>query len=480
MEATRETVNLKELAYMRRRAVEGRSTRSTSSRVVTSRAHHRQASYQLQNDNKSLDFVYYSDSEDEAVDAEPQAEESSYAISCNFVDCLANRERGCDRKFQTMRLASEYGTRHMLSNAMLKEYPVTQSNVNKVTGLDGFSKVFCSQWLSHKQVIFGTKCNKLMVVDVNTRHMDQIPSLQSSENSVPPDSECGIHSIEINPSRTLLATGARNSNDVAVYRLPTLDPICVGENAHNDWIFDQTWLDDQFLVSGSRDGSLALWRVTEEMVEQVTSADIPTYQYIKPLQQKKCKQADRVRSLCYNHRAQEIVVVSLNGYIHCWNALRMKQVMSKRLPHTLENVCLSTDEECQMYAVGSKAHTDLLDSRTLQSVRKIPSRNSGCGIRSVSFKGNILTIGTGIGLMLFWDLRACKFLESTMNSNRAVTLKASRGWVQRDDTFMDAFQNQKYFPAIYTHCYDTSGTRLFAAGGPLQCGLKGNYIGLWQ
>ena len=64
--------------------------------------------------------------------------------------------------------------------------------------------------------------------------------------------------------------------------------------------------------------------------------------------------------------------------------------------------------------------------------------------------------------MLFWDLRACKFLESTMNSNRAVTLKveligfgskffdfkmllqASRGWVQRDDTFMDAFQNQKY------------------------------------
>ena len=62
-----------------------------------------------------------------------------------------------------------------------------------------------------------------------------------------------------------------------------------------------------------------------------------------------------------------------------------------------------------------QAHTDLLDSRTLQPVRKIPSRNSGCGIRSVSFKGNILTIGTGIGLMLFWDLRASKFLESTMN-----------------------------------------------------------------
>jgi len=473
MEATRETANLKELAFVRRRPVVGRSTLSTNSRIVASKSQHRQPTYQAQNDNKSLDFVYYSDSEDEQ-EIETGTEDPGFSISCNFVDCIINRERGCDRKFQTQRLASEYATRHMLSNAMFKEYPVMQGNVSKI------SKVFCSQWLSQKQVIFGTKCNKLMVLDVNTRDMDQIPSLQSSENSHPPDQECGIHSIEINPSRTLLATGARNSNDVAVYRLPTLDPICVGENAHSDWIFDQTWLDDQFLVSGSRDGTVALWRVTDEMIEQVTEADIPSYLYTKPLLQKKCKQADRVRSLCYNNRTQEIAVVSLNGYIHCWDAPKMKQVMSKKLPHTLENVCLSTDEECQMYAVGSKAHTDLLDSRTLQSVRKIPSRNSGCGIRSVSFKGNILTIGTGIGLMLFWDLRASKFLESTMNSNRAVQLKASRGWVQRDDTFMDAFQNQKYLPAIYTHCYDTSGTRLFAAGGPLQCGLKGNYIGLWQ
>lgn len=30
---------------------------------------------------------------------------------------------------------------------------------------------------------------------------------------------------------------------------------------------------------------------------------------------------------------------------------------------------------------------------------------------------------------------------------------------------MDGFQQVKYVPAIYTHCYDNSGTRLFAAGG---------------
>ena len=156
--------------------------------------------------------------------------------------------------------------------------------------------------------------------------------------------------------------------------------------------------------------------------------------------------------MCFNHRRTEIAVISSNGYIHCWDANRFKQIMSKKLPHSTENVCLAVDEDCSMYAVGSKANTDLLDSRTvtvrffflsifllkeffdlfsvkLQAVKKIPSRNNGNNIRSVSFKGNILTIGNGQGVVLFWDLRAGKFLESTMNTNRAVTLKSSRGWV---------------------------------------------------
>lgn len=51
------------------------------------------------------------------------------------------------------------------------------------------------------------------------------------------------------------------------------------------------------------------------------------------------------------------------------------------------------------------------------------------GIRSLSFQDNIITIGTGVGVIMFYDIRAGKYLESSINSSRAVVLKTSRGYV---------------------------------------------------
>lgn len=90
------------------------------------------------------------------------------------------------------------------------------------------------------------------------------------------------------------------------------------------------WLDDQFVITGARDKTLALWRVTDKMVDDVSSADIPSHHYIKPLMKKECKSADKVRSLCYNHRSEELAVISMNGFIHCWDANRFRQVGSNQ------------------------------------------------------------------------------------------------------------------------------------------------------
>lgn len=70
---------------------------------------------------------------------------------------------------------------------------------------------------------------QLIVINVTNGRQTVIPSLQSSDESIPAISPCGIHAISINPSGTLLATGASNTNDIGIYRLPTFDPVCVGE-----------------------------------------------------------------------------------------------------------------------------------------------------------------------------------------------------------------------------------------------------------
>ena len=40
--------------------------------------------------------------------------------------------------------------------------------------------------------------------------------------------------------------------------------------------------------------------------------------------------------------------------------------------------------------------------------------------------------------------------------------------------------DQEYPNAVYSHCYDDSGTKIFVGGGPLPAGLWGNYGGLWE
>lgn len=86
-------------------------------------------------------------------------------------------------------------------------------------------------------------------------------------------------------------------------------------------MFDLKWLDDCFLVSGSRDTSMALWKLEDLSVRDEKIV------HFKALSVKRCKTAEKVRALAFNKQNMEIAALSLNGYIHLWQAHSFKQVI---------------------------------------------------------------------------------------------------------------------------------------------------------
>lgn len=133
--------------------------------------------------------------------------------------------------------------------------------------------------------------------------------------------------------------------------------------------------------------------------------------------------------------------------------------------------------ERQVYAVGSQAHVTLIDSRLPQEVTSIESKEGNSGIRSISFQHDIITLGTGLSVIIFLDMRTRKYLE-TPNENKHCQLLVSEGWMNKDSN--SPLMHETHLNSIYTHNYDDTGTRLFTAGGPMPSDVQGNYAGIWS
>ncbi|CAD7681480.1 unnamed protein product [Nyctereutes procyonoides] len=292
---------------------------------------------------------------------------------------------------------------------------------------------FASQWLNARQVVCGTKCNTLFVVDVHSGHITRIPLMRAGRP--------GSQSLQD-------ASGHRgeNPNSLAVYRLPTLDPVCLGDrHGHKDWIFSIAWMSDTVAVSGSRDGTVALWRMDPDVfdgsIASHSDAGLPVHAHIRPrdLQTIPPRPAStspssrKVRALAFSGKSQELgAVCPWTGTSTCGKPRAISPGCCPiRLPYCRENVCVPDRlRRVLLYAaVGSQSHVS-------------PSVG-GAGVRSLSFYQHMITVGTGLGSLLF-------YMTSAPRAHLWQRLAQPRRPV-----WANYFGGMREFPnALYTHCYN--------------------------
>lgn len=135
------------------------------------------------------------------------------------------------------------------------------------------------------------------------------------------------------------------------------------------------------------------------------------------------------------------------------------------------------DENRRLLAVGSQFHVTFVDPRSGGIVASIVSAE-GWGVRSLSFKHNLLTVGGSGGTLRFFDTRTRAAV--TVEGNKTA-MRVGRGWVRKDANFhvQQSRLGEPPANAVYTHAWDEGGTRLFVAGGPLLVGLRGSYAAMW-
>jgi len=88
----------------------------------------------------------------EDSDEDESSSNAKYSqISNSFVDLVSQRSLGFERHGH-FRVNPEYGTRHLLTNGNFREHTIRLGEMNKI---------FCSQWLNNRRIVFGSKCNKV-------------------------------------------------------------------------------------------------------------------------------------------------------------------------------------------------------------------------------------------------------------------------------------------------------------------------------
>lgn len=346
--------------------------------------------------------------------------------------------------------------------------------------LQGHDKIFASVWLDDRQVLVGTKDNRLIQLDLSLATAHELPLLptvspanftakekndtlsihlkqpQAFEPFTPPQPlsrrffakrpACeGVRSLALNPSHTLLAAATADPPAITLYSRDLQTARRTRPDEHADAVFGVAWIDNTHLLSGSRDGTVAVYEHPTCLNDGLPGGLTRTWT---------SRRRGKVRAVAV-HPAFGPVTLNAAGFVELWDAQHGERKQKLVLPHVEELVCLAADNATHGWlTVGSRDHMTFLDPRANSVVDTVSSPDGPWGVRALDMGFQVLTCGTGAGTIAFYDVRARAFHETSFLLG--------------------------HHQAVYSLNYSPDDARLFAAGGPLATAQRGCSAAVWH
>jgi WD repeat-containing protein 40A len=155
-------------------------------------------------------------------------------------------------------------------------------------------------------------------------------------------------------------------------------------------------MQDDLLLSGSRDCSICLWSLSQakrefcydysEQGQSVQPTPVPSR--VLPIISRK-EHSRKVRDLKTNGVRGEFYTLGADGCVKIWDSTNFDVVSSVSLYDTNELVCLAWDQQYNILAVGSQNYVTIVDPRSSQIIQQIVSKDEEWGVRSLSFQVSI-------------------------------------------------------------------------------------------
>ena len=334
-------------------------------------------------------------------------------------------------------------------------------------------KAFACAWLDERAALVSTKCHRLFRFDF--RRGGGGASARRREIAMDVGgARGGARAIAQTKTRDRLCVSGGPGHDVIGFERGGEGDAIVPAYAlrgHEDVVFGMDFIHRDALASASRDGSLRIFRLPRETSEEECAVCASPVVSIEPTRGG-CgsRSSEKLRGvkLVYDAPSPQLATISSSGTVYQFDASTPHVVSQEyKLRGFAETSCVATDG--RVVAVGSRAHIGLIDFRMRGVVASFAVHStrrrslSLSATRSLSFAPHesILTIGGGRENVDFFDVRMRRYL------------KHLEGRLGREPL------NDLHAPAIFSHEWDPTGTRLLVAGGPLLELIPGFYVGLW-